>query len=123
MFEKYITDMKEFKSSYSAGDVGDILVTGGHLVSDAGEIVNLFDGNGGNVGTTEEMTEDQKKQGQALVIQLKASCCNPDGTVKVPTAKAKAGATGKFGDGVLFGKFIDALPAILAIFGKFFGGG
>lgn len=120
MFEKYVSDLNEFKSAYSTGDVGDILIAGGKLVTDSGEIVNLFDGN--NVGKSETLDEDTKAEGKTAVEEIKALCCNADGTVKSSKVKAKAGATGKFGDGVIFGKFMDALPAILAIFGKFFGG-
>lgn len=120
MFEQYVQDMKDFKAAYTAGDVGDILVSGGKLVTDSGEIVNLFDGP--NVGNAETLTDECKAKGAAAVAELKAACCNADGTVKATKLKLKAGATGKFGDGVIFGKFMDALPAILAIFGKFFGG-
>lgn len=118
--QEYVDDLNAFKVAYAAGDAGDILETGGKLISDSGEIVNLFDGI--NVGKADTIDEGCKGQGVAVVAELKAMCCNADGTVKVSKVKLKAGATGKFGDGVIFGKFMDALPAILAIFGKFFGG-
>lgn len=120
MFEQYVQDLKDFKTAYSAGDAGDILVSGGKLVSDCGEIVNLFDGP--NVGNADTLTDEEKTEGQAAVAELKAMCCNADGTVKA-TVKVKvgAGATGKFGDGKFMDMFFKYLPTIFDMFGKFFG--
>lgn len=115
----YVQDLNDFKAAYSAGDVGDILITGGKLVSDSGEIVNLFDGQ--NVGTADTLTAQDKAAGAKAVAELKAACCNVDGTIKESAkVKLKAGAVGKFGDGKFFEMFMKALPAILDIFGKFF---
>lgn len=119
MFESMVQDLKDFKTAYSAGDAGDILIAGGKLVSDTGEIVNMFDGP--NVGNSDTLTDDCKADGKKAVAELQALCCNADGTVKA-TVKAKVGAgtVGKFGDGKFMEMFFKYLPTILDMFGKFF---